>query len=354
MAIDFVFNGQSSGSVMNKLLACNRDPGSLRPWYDPATNRSFMALTKNGKKEVVQVANADATLTREAWKQIDTAILKAAVKPLAVVADLRAAGLTYGIPSGIGKTVLEGQTMSDINEATMDMDGLNLGADDRPVFETTYLPLPIIHFDFQFTLRQIAASRDGGAPLDTTMAEMAGRKVSEYLEQLVLGKLSNYAYAGGTIFGLTNWTSALSQTMTSPAAVGWAGSTLLSEVLTMKETSKTALHYGPWTLYFSPAWDKYLDNDYSTLYPNMTLRQRLLQIDGITKVKTLNWLSSYDTILLEMNPEVVRMVVGMEMMTLQWDDSGGLRKNFKVMTIQVPQLRKDYNDRTGIVYGETA
>jgi len=349
MAIDFVFNGQSSGKVFDKLLAHNNDPGSLRPWMDPDNGRCYITVNNKGKQEVVRVANADTVLTRDAWKQIDTAILKAARKPLAIVSDLRGAGLTYGIPGGIGKTVLEGQTMSDINDATMDMDGLNLGADDRPVFATTYLPLPIIHFDFQFTLRQIQASRDGGAPLDTTMAEMAGRKVSEYLEKLVLGKLSTYAYAGGTIYGLTNWTSVLTQTMTTPTGANM--STTLSEILTMKETSKTSKHYGPWNLYFSPAWDKYLDNDYNTSYPNMTLRQRLAQIDGIGTVKTLNWLTSYDTILLEMNPEVIRMVVGMEIMTLQWDDSGGLRKNFKVMTIQVPQLRKDYNDCTGIVYG---
>ena len=52
-----------------------------------------------------------------------------------------------------------------------------------------------------------------------------------------------------------------------------------------------------------------------------------------------------------MTPDVCRAVNGMDITTVQWESSGGMRINFKVMAIQVPQLFTDYNRRTGIVHG---
>jgi len=349
MPIDFMFNGAaSSNDIKEKLLACNFDVGALRPWIGK-DGLPYVTLNRGGVPTKVRT-NA-ATLTKEAWLQLDTAILRAARNRLRVVADLRSAGLTYGIPNGMGTTVLEYQRMSDINDASISMDGIRLGDDDRPQFDSQFLPLPIVHKDFQFSLRQIQTSRQSGAPLDTTMGELAGRKVAEMVEQLVIGSLDTYTYGGGTIYGMTNYTGRLTQTLTSPTATGWTPATLLDEVLEMRQTSQTYKHYGPWTLYFATGWDRYLDNDFNTSYPNKTLRNRLKEIDGISDIKTLDYLSGYESVMLEMNPEVMRIVIGLEVMTLEWDTMGGLQKNYKVMTIMVPQLRADINGNTGIVHG---
>jgi hypothetical protein len=48
------------------------------------------------------------------------------------------------------------------------------------------------------------------------------------------------------------------------------------------------------------------------------------------------------------------MVIGMDIMTLQWPSQGGLQLNFKVMGIVIPQFRADYNNNTGIVHGSVA
>jgi len=52
--------------------------------------------------------------------------------------------------------------------------------------------------------------------------------------------------------------------------------------------------------------------------------------------------------------DVIREVVGMDITTVQWEEEGGMRLNFKVMAILVPQLRADFNGNTGIVHGSTA
>lgn len=357
--IDFmnVMNGQTSNpTVLEKLMAANWDPGVLRPWMDEQ-GRSWMTINQNGKPKVIR-ANAQATLTKEAWLQLDTAILKIARNRLRAVADLRAAGLTYTITNGMGTSVLQYQRMNDTGNAIISMDPIRTASDFRPIFDSVYLPLPFIHSDFQLGARELAISRQGGAPLDTTKGEMAGRRVAEETEKLCLGRLDTYTYAGGTIYGMTNFTGKLTATITAPTASGWTPATHLAEMLAARQTLQNAKHYGPYMVYYSSAWDKYLDNDYSTAYPNKSVRQRIAEIDGFSGIRTLDYLdttgSTYNILILEMDSGTIRLVIGMDVTTLEWEEMGGLQKNYKVMCIIIPQLRADMDGNTGILHAATA
>ncbi|HPT36434.1 MAG TPA: encapsulin [Bacillota bacterium] len=344
--MDYILNGKGYGDIADILIANDFDPGVLRPYIGQG-GRSF--VNRNGK---AVVTNTPATLLKDEWIQLDTAVIKAATPRLKFVADVRARGLTYNIPNGMGKTVLQSQNVGDINDAVISMDGLKRGENDRPHFDIENLPLPIIHKDWFFSARELAASRNGGSPLDTTMAELAGRKVAESVEKLALGQLATYTFGGGTIYGLSNTPHALSKTLTAPTDSGWTPKTLVEEILEMRKQSQDAFHYGPWVLYFAPAWDIYLDQDYSDNKGDITLRQRIQQITGISAVTTLDYMPDYDVAMVQMTSDVVRMVVGMDIINIQWDTNGGLQKNFKTMCIIVPQFRADQNGNTGIVYGK--
>jgi len=348
--MDFILNGRPSGNVAETLLAHNFDVGALRP-YTGLDGRTYVTLTQNGIPSAIPIANATATLRKDDWKILDDAIVKAAKPRLRAVADLRSRGLSFAIPNGMGKTVLETENQSDISAAIISMDGLRESEGDRPQFDLVNLPLPIIHKDFQYSARQIAASRNGGSPLDTTTAELAARRVAEMAEQLLLGVASSYAFGGGTIYGYVNYPNALSRSLTSPTAVAWTPATTVQEVLQMRLQSQDAFHYGPWMLYCSPNWDVYMDDDYSASKGDNTLRERLAKVQGIEGVSTLDYLTDYSLVLVQMTADVVRIVVGMEITTVQWESRGGLQQNFKVMAILVPQLRTDQNSNTGIVYG---
>jgi uncharacterized linocin/CFP29 family protein len=354
--MDVIYNGKASGDVASRLLQCNFDTHCLRP-YLGEDGRSYLAMNQSGVLTPQVVQNTTATLRYEDWKLLDDAIVKVAKPRLKAVADLRSAGLTYVIPNGMGKTVLETETMSDINPASVSMDGLRSNNNDRPLFEVTNLPLPIIHKDFSFSARQIMASRNGGSPLDTTSAELAARRVAEEAEKMLLGVstvANEYAFGGGTIYGYTDYTNRLTKTITSPAASGWAGSTILTELLAMMKQAKDVYHYGPYILYVDSAWDQYLDNDYTTGYPK-TVRARIKEIEGIQDVRTLDYFSTdYDMVLVQMTSDVVREVIGMDITTVEWDTVGGLQKNFKVMAIMVPQLRSDQDSNCGIVHASVA
>lgn len=351
--MDFILNGQASGSVASALLQNDFDVAALRP-YLGKDGRTY--ITRNKKATPTNNAGA-ASLLRLEWTLLDQTIVRAALPRLRAVADLRGRNLQLTIPNGMSKTVLQSQSQSDINEAAISMDGLADSKEDRPVYNLTNLPLPIIHKDFSFSARQIAVSRNGSMPLDLTMAELAARKVAEGAEQLLLGVTSSYAYGGGAIYGYTNFPGRLTYALSSPLASGWTPATLVKQVIGMRYLSQQHLHYGPWVLYVSLAWDAYLDEDLNVLSANssnITLRDRIRRIEGIDDVVTLDYLNGYDMVLVQMTTDVAREVVGMDITTVQWETHGGMNLHFKVMCILVPQIRADFNGNTGIVHGAVA
>lgn len=351
---NFILNGNPTGDIASALVECGFDTNVLRP-YKGTDGRTYITRNVGGKAKAVPVANADATLRKDDWILLDDAIVKAAKARLRAVDDLRARGLTFNIPNGMSRTVLQTERQSDISDAGVSMDGLTETEADRPVFDLTNLPLPIVHKDFHFSARQIAASRNGGSPLDTSTAELAARRVAEQVEKMLIGTANDYSFADGTIQGYTSFTDRITKTdITDPSSSGWSPADTLQEVLEMRKESQDAYHYGPYVLYCGPDWGVYMDDDYSANKGSNTLRQRIESIGSIESVRTLDYLTGYDLVLVQMTSDVVRLVNGMDIQTVQWDTHGGLRKNFKVMAIMVPQLRSDHNANTGIVHGTTS
>lgn len=346
--MNFLLNGQGHGDVASVLMANNFDAGALRPFVGE-DGRSRITVNQGGKP-CTFITNAAATLRKDEWIQLDTAIIKAAKPRLNAVSDLRAAGLTYTIPNGLGKTVLEHEAQSDIGAATVSMDGIREGNRDRPQFDLRSLPLPITHKDFSFSARQIMASRNGGSPLDTTMAELAGRRVAEEVEKLTLGVSTGISYGGGQVYGYANFPQRLTKTLTAINAASYH--TVVSDVLAMRKQSTDNYYFGPWVLYYSPAWYAHMDADYDPVNRNgSTLRKRLEMIEGITAVKSADYLTGTTLLLVQQTADVARMVMGMDITTVQWETQGGMQLNFKVMCIMVPQLRSDYGNQCGIVHG---
>jgi len=357
------------GNWARRLLDNELDVGCMRPYvgksgrtyitrnycagWDPKTRSPIMKA-----RPIMTQNDTNATLRTLDWYQLDEAVVKQAKQRMRASKDLREAGLVYMLPNGIAKTVLQFQQQSDITGATMSMDGLRQSESDRPVFTTVNFPIPIIHKDFQFPLRQVLASRTGYSPLDTTTAELAGRRVAEQVEQLVLGTTSSsllgqssYQWGGGTIQGYMNFSSRLTYTIVQPTAAGWIPQNTVDDILNMKKLSQQSNHFGPWMLYFGLGWDPYMDDDYKPTYNDMTLRQRIREIDGIIDARTVDYIPNMSLIMVQQTTDVVRLVIGMDITTVQWESHGGMQLNFKVMCVMIPQLRTDASGQTGIVHG---
>ena len=354
MTTSFILNGQSHGKVAERLLASGFDHNVLRPFIGD-DGRTYLNMNQgyddNGEPIIKAfVTNAPATLRHRDWTMLDAAVIRAAKPRLNAVGDLRSRGLVLNLPNGMAKTSLEHQTVSDITPAVVSMDGISRSETDSVQYGLENLPLPIISNDFSMAAREIAVSRNSNTPLDTTAAELAGRRVAEEAESLLMGTSSEFKYGGGAVYGYLNYPNRLTKTLTAPTSINHK--TTVDEVLAMRKQSTDANYYGPWTLYYSPAWYSFMDEDYiNTEYSGMTLRKRLLQIEGIEAVRPADYMTGTTLLLVQNTPDVARLVMGMDITTVQWETQGGMEFNFKVMAIMVPQLRSDYNGATGIVHG---
>jgi len=52
----------------------------------------------------------------------------------------------------------------------------------------------------------------------------------------------------------------------------------------------------------------------------------------------------------QMTTDVVRLVRGMGIQNIEWQTEGKMITKYKVMTIQVPQVRSDQDGNSGIVH----
>jgi uncharacterized linocin/CFP29 family protein len=346
--LDYIQGGRAFGSVAERLLAANMSPNVLRP-YIAENGNAYITANQGGTPTPVQVSNA--LLQIDEWKYIDRVVIDVQEERLIGVNDLRSRGLTLTIPNGLGKTVFQSQKMSDINDARIDMDAETREREDRYELGTDTLPLPIIHADFRVNMRYLEESRQTGAGFDTTMITKSTRKVAEKLETILFTGTSSFAYGGGTIYGYMDFPYRNTVTLTAHWNDSAAtGETMLVDLLAMKQAAIDAGFYGPYMVYIPTNFETAIDGDFKA-NSDKSIRSRLLEVGNVMDIKVADMLTDDNIILVQLTEDVVRMIEGMALQPLQWDERGGIVTKFKVMTIAVPQIRADYNNACGIVHG---
>jgi len=290
----------------------------------------------------------NGTLRKEEWMLLDTAVVQSAQKRLRVVAELRRRGLVYNLANALGTTVLETETVGGMNDAQIDMMGKTRGVNDAVEFEIGYLPIPIIHKAFEINARKLAASRKIGQPLDTLQAQMATFKVSEAIEKLTIVGTGGLTYGGGTIYGIENFTGNSTGSLTA----AWTGASArdpITDVQAMKQALISQLKFGPFLLIVPTAYETALDSDYvATTSTTITIRQRLMQLEGIAAIMVSDHASANKVSLVDLSPETIRMVIGQDPAPVEWNSGDNMTMYFKVMSIMVPQIRQDQDGNCGI------
>lgn len=376
----------AEGPVGSMLQDVHYDPGLMRPYFDRDGKRYVTVNTgktrwcPERKAEVPifrkvsigsllqrginsPVFNA-TVLRKDEWIRFDNAIIRAYRTRLRAWDDLLGSGQVGGF-DGMGSLTYEYEMMSEAGEARVDMDGITDGRGDNPLFKLASIPLPITHSDFWFSERRLALSRNRGTPLDTAMAEFAARRVAELVEQTVIGTVTGLSYGTNTsqhegssqVYGYTNFPYRTTKTdLNTPT--GSNPEAVKQDVIEMRELLRADGFYGPYMLYHSTGYDAFLDDDYfraGGTSATTTLRDRIKSIEGISDIRRLDFLTSgYVLIMIQMTPDVAQAINAMPITMVQWESQGGLRKNFKVMAIQVPLLRRDYNGNAGIVHATTS
>lgn len=351
----------TQGSAFDLLLANDLDENVLRPFIG-SDGRSYIQrrvgfdLRTGKSKYKLMLTNAPATLTKDAWIELDQEVLRVQKERMAAWNALVGVGGVRRVADPMGTPIIQYQTMTDITGATRSMDGMRRSERDRPTYDLGGFPLPIIHKDLGFSLRDIATSRRTGQGIDNTTILLAIERVAEDVEKLTIGVGGSFSYATYPIYGYANHPNRVTVSITLPLTGGvsnpaWSPQVAKNNVLAMKQALIDRYHYGPYDLYFGTAWGQFLDDDYSEAYPSGTLRTRLQQIDGITNIRVLDYLPGFQMLLVERSPTTARAVIGMRIRAVQWDQEGGFEKRIKVMCMQAPQVRADASGNCGVAHG---
>ncbi len=355
--IDMIGKGKSQGEVSQMLASSRLDPGAMRPFIGE-DGKPYISVFSGGdptKPESYRTELVNnASLRRDEWIALDEAVAKVAETRLRGIADLAQRGLVYNLGNAMGTTVLESHEVSDALAAELSMDGITRGQNDAVAYSTTYLPIPIIHVDYEINARVLAASRSLGNGIDTTLAERSARKVAEHLEKMLFTN-ETYSFGGGNIYSYINYPSRNKVTI----GANWDCSTvdgeqIVKDVLEMKQASIDNYHYGPWVLYIPTGYETLMDEDYDSTTPGTTTRERILKISGVEDVKVIDTLTANNVLLVQMTSDVVRLVRGMGIQNVEWAQEGNMITKYKVMTIQVPQIRSDYNGKCGVIHAATS
>lgn len=339
----------------------NARTGKHQPRYEKRQIRHWQEMGINSP-----VWNA-TTLSRDDWIEIDAAIVRATRQPLSAWSDLLAANRrTF---DAWGRMTLEYTARADSGEVVKSMDATDPGRADVGLSIIRSVPLPVIHGDWDFPKRLL--DQNGGQPggnLDTEQVEQVTRRGWEMVERTLIGTETGVTWGGrstgpwphtgnSTEYGYTNFPYRVTKTdLTTPT--GTNPEAIVQDVMEMIETMNGNGYFGPFVLYHSTPYSIYLNSDYfrsGSTSAVRTVRERVMEIDGITDIRRLNYLTSgYQLVLVDLGTGQFQAIDGMRPTAVMWEERGGLLKKGLVMMIQVPFLRAPYNGTAALVHGTTS
>lgn len=297
-----------------------------------------------------------APLPDKAQVVIDNAVVEVGLERLTVVADFLAAGLTYNLGDPLSVTQLEWYASNRVGSAQRTMSPSARGENQLPTMLPYRLPIYLTTDDFSLDIRTLKMSQRVGLPLDTALIKGATRNVNEALEDAMINGATtidgqNLQVAGYTAPGLVNAPNAATQALTAAAwDISPVGATIFAEVQAAFEKLRANKKFGPYRMYVNTNVGAYLDNDYDTASPSqgLTIRERLLKIEGLQAIKTADLMPATKVVIVQMTSDVADIVVGQRPTVIPWTSLDGFTFHNLVMAIMVPRVRSDADGKSGI------
>lgn len=335
----------AGGGVAARLLANGFNTKIMRP---VAMNPEKLKKMSAADYIRYNALTVDGILRKEEWAMFDQRVVQVARQRLFAVQDLINAGLVTPVANGLGTTMIQWETGSDMDPAEASMSANTPAQNDGIAFQLKQMPLPIIHKDFYIDIRQLEASRKFGQSLDVAQAGLCTRLVAEKTESILFNGL-NIVVGGFGIQGLTTATGRHTGSLAAWENPATLGTTILSDVLAMMGALVADNMYGPYALYVPVNYYNRMQDDFKA-NSGLTIAQRLLAIEGIKSIRPIFSLTAKNVVMVQLSEDVVDLVDGMQPTTLQWSTQGGLRVNFKVMSIMIPRVKQTQTGQSGIAH----
>ena len=287
----------------------------------------------------------NATLRKDEWQELDTVIVEAARERLVGVDDLISRGLTHSL-GGVGVLTAQWEAGSEMTDANITMDGETVDDQDRQEFALRGVPVPVVHKDFKLSLRVLEASRTIGAALDVTTGAEAGQSVARSSEKILFNgasiKSDGYTIHGYTthpnrnIASISDWSTA-------------SGATILSETTTLIQTLRQDRHYGPVIMYIPAEYEAAFEDDLKA-ETGISVRERLLRINGLEDIKVADVLGTGEVVLAEMSRTNVDMAIAQDVSTMEWQPGSQWTTHYQAAAVWVPRFKDDFDGRLGVVH----
>jgi len=286
----------------------------------------------------------NALLRKDEWKELDTAVIDVAREQLNVIADLQAAGLTHPL-GGLGTLISEFEKLQDMSAANVDMGGETGGEEDTPGFTLTGVPVPITHKDYRINIRRLEASRRLGDSLDTTSAQVAARKVRDALEDMVVNGVA-ITTGGYTVYGFTNHPDRNLHT-----GADWGTLTnVYLDVNGMISKAEADGYFGPYGLYVARTQYGEARAVHTDGSGQSGIRRVLENLPMLSFFKPSDRLAAGAAVLCSLQSDVVDLAIAQQIVTVEWNEMGGMVGRFKVMAAMVPRVKSDAAGKSGIVH----
>jgi uncharacterized linocin/CFP29 family protein len=295
----------------------------------------------------VQALRTNALLRRDEWIYFDNVVLEVARSRMVISQLLAGRGQTINLPNPLGHTRFEWEKVGDMEGAEISMSGISRSQNDGLDFSLEGMPIPIVHKDFNLNIRHLAASRNRGTPIDTMQLTVATRKVAETIERMIFNGATVLG-ANNVIYGLTTAPHRNTGSVTATWLTA-TGAQIVADVLEMIGLSQGDNFYGPWVLFVPIAVHTAMGADYKA-ESDRTILDRVLAIPGIEAVIPTSDLTGTNVLLVQLTADVISVIDGFGPTLVEWESHGGMVSHYKVMAIQVPLIRNDVLNQSGIVH----
>jgi hypothetical protein len=293
------------------------------------------------------LAGNAAPLPRDVWGEWDRESVMIQRDILAVFNDLAAA---VSRPMDIGKLVHYFRTASDSGEANISLDGKSSAKTDQQLYAYHGTPLPIIDTTFSYTWRQVRAAQTENENLESDGRDNGMRRIAEKLEDIALNGDEKIVVGDSSLYGLRNHPQRATRA-TGVVLNGATGAEWKAEIIALLQLLHANNFRAPATVYIN--WDDWFyanSTDFSTLYPNKTIAQRIMEIGGMMFVPA-NSVPANEMIAVIKRRDVLQVLNGMPMTTralFRADPEDDY--NFKVMAAAALEIKFDAEEQCGVAH----
>jgi uncharacterized linocin/CFP29 family protein len=252
----------------------------------------------------LQFVGADEVeLTTEQYKLVEEAVITAARKPLVGRSVMPRQEL-----NDFGILAIETYTQTDMGPASIGMAMVQQNM-DRVGLTPSDLPIPVIWKDFIIRLRDLAASRRLGIPLDTRNADDAGRRVGEAEETLIWEGLQGFT----GFMGVTG-------RLTEASAGSWAtAANAYTDVKDAVADLEAAGYAGRPTLCVTPAQKACMRAHIGTT--SDTVLEKVMEL---CEVATVHFFADNASALMVVpDPQNFQLKIGQNVLNRAWEIPGG-------------------------------